>query len=660
VTNDLPPRTGGIQQFVGNLLDRVHPSTTTVIGPGGEPGAEAHDAAQPYRTVRARGTVLPTPATRHLVETVAADARPDVVVLGASWPLGELAPSLTDRLGVPVVSLSHGLEAGLPGVGLGVLVRRATRGLAALTTISDWTESRLAPHVRAARVVRVPPGVDVGRFTSDADGAAMRRSWEVPADAPLVGCISRLVPRKGQDVLVEVWPRVRERHPDAWLVLVGEGPLERRLARAVDDLGPDSQVVLAGRAAWDDLPACYAALDVFAMPCRTRLAGTDVEGLGIVYLEAAACGVPAVAGRSGGAPEAVRDGVTGSVVDGRDRDALVVALDRWLRDPRARDRAGAAGRAWVEERWSWEAIAARFATLLDEVVEASTGAATAAGTVPLASGPVAVGTDEEHVRVEAVVTIPGAEPWSARGEGERAEVGVIVTHGFTANPLGTRPLGQRLASAGFTVEVPCLPGHGTSIRDFGRSRYAHWYRALERTYEHLARGCEKIVLVGHSMGGTLSLDLATRRPDKVAGVVAINAQVSDPVQPLAKVAPVLQYVLPYVPRDLAGLPSDDIAKPGVEEGAYGIVSARAAQSLIAQLPRIRRQLPTLEVPLLAVWSPQDHSVPPENSVVLQELVGSDDVTELVCERSYHVPQLDYDAERVEEAVLAFVARVTGT
>jgi carboxylesterase len=262
--------------------------------------------------------------------------------------------------------------------------------------------------------------------------------------------------------------------------------------------------------------------------------------------------------------------------------------------------------------------------------------------------------------VEAVVTIPGAEPWSALGEGERATVGVIVTHGFTANPIGTRPLGLRLASEGYTVEVPCLPGHGTSIRDFGRSRYADWYRALERIYEHLSRGCDRIVLVGHSMGGTLSLDLATRRPEHVAGVVAINAQVSDPIQPLAKVAPVLQYVLPYVPRDLAGLPSDDIAKPGVEEGAYGIVSAKAAQSLIGQLPRIRQQLPSLDVPLLVVWSPQDHTVPPENSVVLQELVGTDDVEELVCDRSYHVPQLDYDADRVADAIVAFVARVTGT
>jgi phosphatidyl-myo-inositol dimannoside synthase len=370
LTNDLPPRPGGIQQFVGNLLDRVHPATTVVVGPGREPGAEAHDATQPYRTVRAPGRILPTPAVRRLTVETAREHRPDVVVLGASWPLGELAPRLTAELDVPVVALSHGLEAGLPGVGLGVLVRRATRGLAALTTISDWTETRLAPHVRAARTVRLPPGVDVDRFTPQVDGTVLRQRWGVPGDAPLVGCISRLVPRKGQDVLLEVWPQVRARHPDAWLVVVGEGPTGDRLARQREELGRDAQVVLAGRAAWEELPACYAALDLFAMPCRTRLAGLDVEGLGIVYLEAAACGVPAIAGSSGGAPEAVRDGETGTVVDGEDRDALVTAIDRWLRDDEGRRRAGDAGRAWVERRWSWDAIAGRFAALLDEVVVA--------------------------------------------------------------------------------------------------------------------------------------------------------------------------------------------------------------------------------------------------------------------------------------------------
>ena len=368
VTNDLPPRTGGIQQFIGNLIERVHPTTTVVVGPGGGAEGVEHDAEQPYRTVRAPGAILPTATVRRLVTDVARTHRPEVIVLGASWPLGELVPALRRAIGVPVVALSHGLEAGIAQAGFGRLIGHATEDLAALTTISEWTERRLEPHVRAARVERLPPGVDVDRFTPLVDGREQRRRFGVPADAPLVGCVSRLVPRKGQDRLLAVWPRIRARHPDAWLVLVGEGPLRGRLTDAARALGVDAQVVLAGRAAWADLPAVYASLDVFAMPCRTRLAGMDVEGLGIVYLEAQACGVPVVAGDSGGAPEAVRDGVTGTVVDGRDAAAIVAAVDRWLADPDGRAHAGAAGRAWTEQRWSWDAIAARFAALLDEVV----------------------------------------------------------------------------------------------------------------------------------------------------------------------------------------------------------------------------------------------------------------------------------------------------
>jgi phosphatidyl-myo-inositol dimannoside synthase len=368
VTNDLPPRTGGIQQFVGNLVERVHPADTVVIGPGGGPHDADHDAGVAYRVVRAPRMLLPTRALLRLVTEVAQAHQPEVIVLGASWPLGELARPLRRRLGVPVVALSHGLEAGLVQRGLGRLVGRATRDLAALTTISSWTEHRIRAHQRAARLERLPPGVDVDRFRPDVDGAVMRQRWGVPATAPLVGCVSRLVPRKGQDVLLEVWPGIRRRHPEAWLAIVGEGPSHRRLARAVEALGPHGQVVLAGRTAWRDLPATYAALDLFAMPCRTRFGGLDVEGLGIVYLEAAATGVPVVAGRSGGAPEAVRDGVTGTVVDGRDRAAVLEALDRWLADPAARAQAGAAGRAWAEASWSWSIIAARFETLLEEVV----------------------------------------------------------------------------------------------------------------------------------------------------------------------------------------------------------------------------------------------------------------------------------------------------
>jgi len=371
VTNDLPPRSGGIEVFVGSLLERVHPTSTVVLGPAGDGAAAAHDAGQPYRTVRASGGVQPTPTIRRRAIGLARQHDVEVVVLGAMWPLGELAPALHEQLGVPVVALSHGLEAGLVRVGGGKLVRRATRGLAAVTTISDWSEQRLQPHVGAERIVRIAPGVDAQRFRVDPSvGHGWRRRWGIPADAPVVGCVSRLVPRKGQDTLVRCWPEIRRRHPDAWLVLAGEGPLQTRIERQVGRIDGRSQVVLAGRAGDADLPGVYAAMDVFAMPCRDRWAGLDVEGLGIVYLEAQAAGLPVVAGRSGGAPETVLDGTTGTVVDGRDRAAVIAAIDRWLDDPVARQQAGHAGRRWVARRWSWTRAAERFTRLLDAVVGA--------------------------------------------------------------------------------------------------------------------------------------------------------------------------------------------------------------------------------------------------------------------------------------------------
>lgn len=256
-------------------------------------------------------------------------------------------------------------------------------------------------------------------------------------------------------------------------------------------------------------------------------------------------------------------------------------------------------------------------------------------------------------------TIPGAEPWSAGGEGDHGRTGVVVLHGFTGNPNSTRPTGQALAAQGYRVEVPCLPGHGTSVQDLGRTRYADWYDAAERVVEHVAGTSDRVAVVGLSMGGTLTLDLASRRTDLVAAAAVINPQILDPTQALARLAPVLQYVAPYVPRDLAGLPTGDIARPSADEHAYAKVSAKAAQSLIGELPRIRRQLPDLVQPLLVAYSPKDHSVPPANARALRGLVGSEAITELVLERSYHVATLDYDAPVLERALLELLAALGG-
>lgn len=256
------------------------------------------------------------------------------------------------------------------------------------------------------------------------------------------------------------------------------------------------------------------------------------------------------------------------------------------------------------------------------------------------------------------VATRGTTGWMQRGSGERAGVGVVVTHGFTGNTLATTPMGEHLAAQGYSVAVPLLPGHGSTARALGATRYDDWYGELDRTIDRLLEDCDRVVLVGHSMGGTLSLDATVRRPRDITAVAAIAAQILDRTEFLARIAPVMQHVLPYVPRDLAGLPTDDIARPGVSEGAYPTVPAKAAQSLLGQLPRIRSALATLTHPLLVAYGPGDNTVPADNSRRLVELVASDRVREVVCERSYHVIMLDYDADLLLASVAEFVADTT--
>jgi phosphatidylinositol alpha-1,6-mannosyltransferase len=366
VTNDFPPRQGGIQTFVAALL-ATRPPDSLVVYASDHPGAAEHDATLPYPVVRAGTTMmLPTPGAARTAAALAREHDCRTVFFGAAAPLGLLAPGLR-RAGVQrLVGATHGHETGwvaLPGARQ--LLQRIAGGLDVLTYISAYTSGRLAPALAGrTELVQLSPGVDVDRFTPAADGAAVRAEFGLD-DAPVVVCVSRLVPRKGQDVLVRGWPEVLARHPRAKLLLVGGGPLEPALRRAVAERGLGDSVVLAGGVPGDRLPAYYAAGDVFAMPCRTRRGGLDVEGLGMVFLEAAACGLPVVAGTSGGAPETVVEGVTGHVVDPRSPSAIAAVVAGLLDDP-ARARAmGAAGRAWVEQRWSWTTIAGTFAAVLD-------------------------------------------------------------------------------------------------------------------------------------------------------------------------------------------------------------------------------------------------------------------------------------------------------
>lgn len=247
------------------------------------------------------------------------------------------------------------------------------------------------------------------------------------------------------------------------------------------------------------------------------------------------------------------------------------------------------------------------------------------------------------------------EPFSSKGSGARAKIGIALIHGFTGSPASLRPLGELLARRGFAVEAPRLPGHGTSWRDMLRTRYDDWRAEVVRTALSLRRHTDTLVMAGLSMGGTLVLDTVSSGDVGADGAVTINAQILNRDGIVVKLGPYLEKILPVVPARAAGLTPNDIAKPGVAESAYGWVPSAAGNSLVRALPRVRGQLSRVACPTLIVYSRQDHSVPPANSQALLKLVPG--AEELVLERSYHVATLDYDLELIEERLTAFADRV---
>ncbi|WP_432844200.1 glycosyltransferase family 4 protein [Dactylosporangium sp. CA-092794] len=366
ITNDFPPRPGGIQQFVHNLAVRV-PANQLVVYASSWEGAAAFDAAQPFEVVREdTGMLLPTPQVAWRAAQIARERECDRVWFGAAAPLGLLADGLRRRGGVErVVAMTHGHEVGwaaLPGAR--GLLRRIGRSTDVVTYLGEYTRVRLQRAIgELTALERLAPGVDVDTYSPKVDGEEIRERYGLK-DRPVVVCVSRLVPRKGQDALILAFREISRKIRDAALLVVGGGPYRDQLERLVREELAARDVVFTGSVGWDELPAHYAAGDVFAMPCRTRRNGLDVEGLGIVYLEASATGLPVVAGDSGGAPDAVREGETGFVVNGRDLKAVADRVVTLLRDRPLAARMGAAGRAWVESEWRWETQAARLHRLL--------------------------------------------------------------------------------------------------------------------------------------------------------------------------------------------------------------------------------------------------------------------------------------------------------
>jgi phosphatidylinositol alpha-1,6-mannosyltransferase len=265
-----------------------------------------------------------------------------------------------------VVASTHGHEVGWSMLPLArTALRRIGTGTDVVTYVSRYTRGRFAAAFGAnAALEHLPPGVDTDRFAPDEVARAELRARYRLGKRPVVVCVSRLVPRKGQDMLIRAMPSIRQRVPDAALVIVGGGPYRTSLRRLAQRFGVAEHVVFTDGVPAGELPAHHALADVFAMPCRTRGGGMDVEGLGIVYLEASATGVPVVAGRSGGAPETVRDGETGVVVDGWDVGSIAASVSDLLADPALAARMGEAGRRWVLDCWQWSTKAQRLAELL--------------------------------------------------------------------------------------------------------------------------------------------------------------------------------------------------------------------------------------------------------------------------------------------------------
>jgi phosphatidylinositol alpha-1,6-mannosyltransferase len=359
VTNDYPPRVGGIQRTLEALVAQLPPDRVSVFCPDWD-DAEAFDAAAPYLVLRQPERFLwPTPEVARRVEDAVRETGAEVVLFGATYPLAMIGPRLAAH-GIPYLASAHGFEYWLSVIpGAHSLMRYAT---SRASRVPVMCSGFIARTVRTAVPRGVPvsvlyPGADIDAFRPDLPTDDLRERYGI-GERPLVVCVSRLVARKGQDVLIRGMEDVRRRVPDAALLIVGGGPYEDEL-RVLAGRAPEGSVIFAGQVSEEDLPRHYAIGDVFAMPCRTRLGGLEVEGWGNVFIEAAACARPVVVGDSGGARETLVDGETGILVDGADVASVTDAVATLLSDPAQARRMGEAGRTRVERSHTWPAIAER-------------------------------------------------------------------------------------------------------------------------------------------------------------------------------------------------------------------------------------------------------------------------------------------------------------
>ncbi len=370
ITNDFGPRAGGIETFVIGLIERLPFGSVIVY-------TSAQEKSAPYdlkwlqdfgvEVVRDKSKILlPTPGVAYCVNALVRERKISTVFFGAAAPLGLLSKGLR-RAGVKeIVALTHGHEVWWSKVFPFTLAMKIiSRQVNTLTYLGEFTRnaiSKSVTKVAAQSMVKIAPGIDTDHF-SPQDARELRNELGL-SEKKVIVSVGRLVHRKGQDVLIEAMPAIIKDVPDAHLLMIGEGPYRGYLENRVKALGIQESVTFIGRIQYVDLPMYLCVGDLFVMPSRSRLAGLEVEGLGIVYLEASACGLPVIAGDSGGAPDAVLEGQTGLVVDGTQKSEVASAVVELLLDPERSQAMGIRGREWIIQEWRWEIWAARFAEIL--------------------------------------------------------------------------------------------------------------------------------------------------------------------------------------------------------------------------------------------------------------------------------------------------------
>ena len=370
ITNDFGPRAGGIETFVIGLIERA-PKGSIIVYTSAQGDTTTYDQGWlrdfGVEVIRDSSKILlPSPRVIRSVKKIIGRDSIKQVFFGAAAPLGVMARGLRKKGVVNIVALTHGHEVWWAKLWpFSSAISFIGRNVDHLTYLGDFTKNEiskaLSPKARS-KLVKIAPGIDTDHFAPDPISAQLRKDLGL-VDKKVIVSVGRLVHRKGQDILIQSMPAVLAKHPTAHILMVGEGPYRKDLTKMVSELNLIDAVTFIGRIQYKELPRYICAGDIFVMPSRSRLAGLEVEGLGIVYLEASSCALPVIAGRSGGAPDAVDEGVTGFSVDGTSPLEVSKAIIKLFDDPAKAKEMGQAGRRWIIEKWRWEIWSKEFNSL---------------------------------------------------------------------------------------------------------------------------------------------------------------------------------------------------------------------------------------------------------------------------------------------------------